>query len=266
MGENIKFRYNRGAYPGPGLALSPTLSRHHIISYPFMMSFSVVTYYYLATAGSNEDWPLLTNFFNVRPLANPNATTIKNNFSKENLEASVNTHFGELNCMSWAESNLFIGPNSSYRDDDPSQKKDACPVSMTGKQSEVSSLLKQWNLVSNSAIEGKSEKTISIRIDKRYLKEFCHAFLTYINAGISVYHTKYSDWCVTCGSGRHKENYPFYIPKNPPSEFESKSFKFSLRNDRTDLVSHKMVSIALGGRAMGVVKDGDVTDDMNHSF
>lgn len=266
MGENIKFRYNRGAYPGLAPALSPTLSRHHIISYPFMMSFSVVTYYYLATAGSNEEWQLLTNFFNARDAVIPNKTTIRNNFSKENLEASVNTHFGELNRMSWAESNLFIGPNSSYRGDDPSQKRDECPVSLADKKLKADDLLRIWTSVSSSKIVGAADKTISINIEDRNLLAFCRTFLTYINAGTSVYHTKYSDWCVTCESGRHEGNYPYYIPKTPPTELESESFKFSLRNARTDLVSHKIVSIALGDRAMGVVKDGDVTADMNHSF
>lgn len=266
MEKNIKYRYNRAGFPVPGPALSPTLSRHHIISYPFMMSFSVVTYYYLATAGSDEDWQLLTDFFNARGAVIPNKTTIKNNFSKENLEASVNTHFSELNRMSWAESNLFIGPNSSYRDDDPSQKRDECPVSMADKKPKADDLLRKWTSVSSSKIVGAADEAISIKIEDRNLPAFCRAFLTYINDGTSVYHTKYSDWCVTCESGRHKEIYPFYIPKNPPSAFESESFKFSLRNDRTNLAAHKMVSIALGDRAMGVVKDGDVTADMNHSF
>lgn len=231
-----------------------------------MMSFPVATYFHLATAGSDKEWQLLTNFFNARGAVIPNKTTIITNFKKENLEESVTKHFGELNWMSWTESNLFIGPNSSYRDDDPSQKRDECPASMADKKRKTSDLLQQWNSVSSSRIVGAAGETISIKVEDRTLPAFCHAFLTYINAGTYVNHTKYSDWYVTCQSGRHKENYPFYIPKNPPPEHESESFKFSLRNDRTDLVSHKIVSIALGDRVMGVVKEGDLTDDRNGWF
>lgn len=196
--RNITYEYRRADAPGNYPAIDPRLSRHHIISYPFMRTFAEVLLRF-------RDDP------EVDAAKREQIRTLIDAFKRKNRInwADDNTLIVYL-C--WARPNLFIGPSSAYRDDDPSQRMEKFPLLLNSSVRESAKKVKElWNGMSNSYLVGEKDTRISISVDERKVPDFLIAFLNYVNLPNDIYDTKCSEWLVVRETDPKNLRYRFYI-------------------------------------------------------
>lgn len=243
---HIEYRYKRtGNYPGNVVgAWYDGLARHHILSFPFMLSFAVVTFWYIAThrddAASYAE-AKLDAFFKARG-ENGWSTLCAPFKNKRYLEKEVGDANGILNWICWAESNLFIGPAAIHRIDDPSQKMDHIPLSMgetekgkkvMDKAAEVKSV---WaTTVCHSGNSGKDGQSIPLSIKDGELPNFVKVFVDYIclSQPDVIYRSKYKDWAAyldTDTSG--KTPHQFWINTKRTGVINDERYQFAIRNQK----------------------------------
>lgn len=243
MDITIKYRYERtGNYPGAGKALSADLARHHILSYPFMRSFAVVTFWYIATHGSNsiakQAKEKLDNFYRVRKVGGWFKTCEPFN-NQSYLEDQVNKASSFLSWICWAESNLFIGPAGRYRLDDPSQRMDKFPLYMDDRVKIGATRVKEaWVAICNSSVVGEegAEITLNIKSDKlpNLLPNFVEAFVDYIclSQPGKIYRSAYREWAAysVAVTGKLKPHQFWLDLSQPNNDIKDKHYKFALRD------------------------------------
>lgn len=285
METKFKIQYERNdRYPGKG-TIESYLARHHIISYPFMAVYTIVAARYCAMHA--ESWKEFRRFFTEREI---NADQMLDYF-RDNLDDEYvylvmsnygknlpgcgkhNACIGHMRRVCWAESNLFIGPASVYRTNDPSQKLEQFPISMqvdskTKKQMRLAKEVSEaWQRISSACIVGEKDQFIEFTLknsDGKEVEKFVVAFLAYINCTKDIYVTGYDDWAaVPIGE---KGSYTFRVkPDNKMAvrnDWEKndkiKNFKFQLR-DKVATENEPVVCITSfnhqKGYAIGVLKD-----------
>lgn len=195
--RNITYEYHRTEAPGGYPTIDPRLSRHHIISYPFMRTFTEV----------------LLRFRNDPAIDGKKRATIlalMEDFKNKNHIQGEDDALIKYLC--WAKPNLFIGPSSVYRDDDPSQLMENCPLLLNKKVQDSAKKVKElWKRVSHSYHVGESGTEICISVDERAVPDFLIAFLEYVNLPDDIYQTKCSEWLVVCETGPKYQVYKFFI-------------------------------------------------------
>lgn len=244
MGINITYLYERtGNYPyAAKVPLTAGLARHHILSYPFMRSYAVVTFWYIATHGSDSIKKKLDDFYKARGVgiaAGGWFDTCLSFKNRSNLEEEVNNANSFLNWICWAESNLFIGPNSDHRLDDPSQKMEEFPLNMNDTvKSQAIEVKKAWNNICKSRLVGEKGQTISLSIDDSGLSNFVEAFVKYIclSQPTDIYRSKYKDWAAHLATDTSRKTpYQFWLDLSQSgNDIEDKRYKFALRDSEAD--------------------------------
>ena len=250
--DNITYRYKRpaGGYPGPG-ALSQELSRHHMFSYPFMLTYAVVVMHYLALNEDEQALEKLAKFYRDRGMAGIPFDI--RNFRNNALEINVDENMPHLVWICWAEPNLFIGPGGKYRDDDPSQKMEQFPLSLPAGQKRLAkAVAEKWKDMSSSRIVGKEGDMISVAFDERKLPKFVECFLDYIGyvgkgGAQSIYRTAFGDWVVAKNGANPGEVSQFVIKITNREADQQERFYFRLRED----------GMRPDGRGVSVVTFGD---------
>lgn len=233
--KNITYEYQRANAPGNYPVIDPRLSRHHIISYPFMRTFAEVLLQF-------RDNP------NMDAVKREQIRTLIDAFKRKNRInwADDNTLIVYL-C--WARPNLFIGPSSVYRDDDPSQRMEKFPLLLNSSVRESAKKVKElWNGMSNSYLVGEKDTRISISVDERKVPDFLIAFLNYVNLPNDIYDTKCSEWLVVCETDPKNLRYRFYIhllsERRIQEELHNKlRYKFVLKKDQDKVVQEPVVVI-----------------------
>lgn len=239
---NITYRYERtGNYPGNGKALGAELARHHILSYPFMRSFAVVTFWYMATHESDsiaaKAKNKLDDFYQARGVGigvNGWFNTCKLFKNKSNLELEVEKASGFLNWICWAESNLFIGPAGKHRLDDPSQKMDQFPLNMDkAVKHKATEVKKAWDKICASRLVGEKDQMISLSINDKELPNFVEIFVEYIclSKPKCIYESKYKDWAAYPTTGKSKPHQFWLNLSQPNNDIKDKRYKFALRDE-----------------------------------
>lgn len=231
---NISYRYKRtvGGYPGPG-ALTANLSRHHIFSYPFMLTFAVVVLHYLANSDDEKALRKLEAFYRAR--IRGGIPFHIGEFKNSALETKVDGNMGSLVWICWAEPNLFIGPDGAYRDDDPSQRMEFLPLSLPEKQKKLAQTVAvKWSAVSSSRIVGREDDAIRVSFDDRKLAEFADSFLDYINyagpgGAQNIHRTTYDDWVLVKDQANARDVFRFVIKTGGSKKDVEGSFRFRLR-------------------------------------
>lgn len=272
MRVKFKIQYKRadGGYSGKEEGLNSYLARHHIISYPFMQIYTIVTAWYCTN--NNEMREKFNKFLKDRSPYRYDETNVLYKKLKEKTEIYLDmneTGWSDiLNKVCWAESNLFIGPGGLYRMDDPSQKKEKFPLSMDKQQMQLANnVISAWNSISNAAIVGEKDQFIEFTLkkaDSKGVEKFVAAFLAYINCTKDIYVTRYDDWvAVPIGE---KGSYTFRVKTDNGmavrNDWEKndkiKNFKFRLR-DKAATENEPVVCITSfnhqKGYAKGVLKD-----------
>lgn len=245
---SIQYAYQRtGNYPGNVVgAWHAGLARHHILSFPFMCSFAVVTFWYIATHqndAASYAKAKLDAFYKARGGGLNGWFTLCARFNKEGggyLGAEVQGANSILNWICWAESNLFIGPAAIYRTNDPSQKMDQIPLSMgeteKGKavMDKATDVKKAWDDICKSSIVGEDGQPISLSINDGGLPNFVKVFVDYIclSEPNVIYRSKYKDWAAnlstdTAGNTPHQ----FWInTKKAGDVIKEERYRFAIRN------------------------------------
>lgn len=196
---NISFIYNRGdSFPG-NTVLNNRFSRHHIISYPMMRCFAEVLLQFEKKEIVTADKELREKY-----------EKFNRAYTGQNMDEKKNR-------IAWAYSNLFIGPSSKYREDDPSQKMDKIPISFPEKRAILAKNVKlAWNKISSSYIVGESDTEISLKIseNKNDVKTFLSTFIDYIldvRTEGAIHVTRLNDWVVKPDTSQSGEYYHFYF-------------------------------------------------------
>ena len=234
--DNITYRYERpaGGYPVPG-ALAQGLSRHHMFSYPFMLTYAVVVLHYLALNRNEKALGKLDKFYRDRGIGG--IPFHIGNFRNNALEVSVNANMGSLVWICWAEPNLFIGPSGVLRDDDPSQRREPFPLSLPARQKLLAeAVAKKWAAMSSSRIVGKEGDEISVAFDERKLPEFADCFLDYIGyvgkgGAQSIHRTTFGDWVVVDNEAKPGKVFQFVMKIGNNEADQQERFYFRLRED-----------------------------------
>lgn len=233
MDITIKYRYERtGNYPGGGKALGAELARHHILSYPFMRSFAVVTFWYMATHGSDSIKKKLDYFYGVRKVGGWfKACEPFNNQSY--LEDPVNKASSFLSWICWAESNLFIGPAGRYRLDDPSQRMDKFPLYMDDRVKIGATRVKEaWVAICDSSVVGEEGAEITLNIKSDKLPNFVEAFVDYIclSKPDDIYESKYKEWAAYPTTGKSKPHQFWLNLSKSGGDIKAERYRFALRD------------------------------------
>lgn len=233
--RNITYEYQRANAPGNYPAIDPRLSRHHIISYPFMRTFAEVLLQF-----RNDPEVDVAKREQIRALID--------DFKRNNHIAGANDA-ALIVYLCWARPNLFIGPSSAYRDDDPSQRMEELPLLLNSRVRESAKKVKElWNGVSSSYLVGEKDTRISISVDERKVPDFLIAFLNYVNLPNDIYDTKCSEWLVVCETDPKNLRYRFYIhllsERRIQEELHNKlRYKFVLKQDQDKVVQKSVVVI-----------------------
>lgn len=237
MDITIEYLYKRmGGFPNSNETLSKNLARHHILSYPFMLSFSVVTFWYIATCGSESiAKQKLDNFYEVRKVGGwfDACAPFKN---KSNLVRAVNDASSFLSWICWAESNLFIGPAGRYRLDDPSQKMDKFPLYMDDRvKIGATRVKKAWGAICDSSVVGEEGEGITLNIRSGKLPNFVEAFVDYIclSQPGKIYRSAYREWAAYPDAVTGKlMPHQFWLDLSQPNDdIKDKRYKFALRDE-----------------------------------
>ena len=282
MDITIKYLYKRmGGFPNSNETLSKNLARHHILSYPFMLSFSVVTFWYIATHGSKSiAKQKLDNFYEVRKVGGWFDACM--DFKAKLIAGdSVDDAMSYMNWLCWAESNLFIGPAGRYRLDDPSQKMDKFPLYMDDRvKIGATRVEKAWGAICGSSVVGEegAEITLNIKRDKlpNLLPNFVEAFVDYIclSQPGKIYRSAYREWAAYPDAVTGKLMPHQFWLNLPEPESESKSggdikaerYRFALR-DKAAKANEPWVCIKKfdADTVMGIEKGGP-DPECNNTF
>lgn len=261
MEETIRFQYLRSGngYVGAGGVIPQSLSRHHMISYPFMLTYWVATLFYLNR--DNQYVGAFENFIQKNGIAlNGGMQNFMQLFNR-NLEEIVSGNIGDLNKLCWAHSNLFIGPAGKYRDDDPSQKVEECPLNMDKRQKGLSKeVIDIWSKhVSSSRIVGERDQYITVKINMEGMGIFVPKFFEYLNYTTEIYVTGYDEWAVVLENSDYKALHTFWINENAGKKpnITKNRYKFVLR-EKAAAEGEKYVCITgfEGDRVWGIEKNG----------
>lgn len=220
------FKYDDNIDPD----LETLFNRNHIISRPRMELFAIITLVYCAFVDDENAFKRLKNFLN-------NTNTGKMHlFDREKLKNTIGinaektydcnklleneTYLEHITRIVWAPANLFLGPKNRY--DDPSQKNEQIPISLTEKLFEKYNIVnRNWNAICQSFNKYSDGKKINVvlkanTIGQDNIKQFVNSFIDYINIKYTVNVTKYSDWVV---KGINDKYYCFYyMSKNIDGE------------------------------------------------
>jgi len=235
MEMHIHYNYGRRTdFPIYGNRLNPQnvlvnqFSRHHIISYPMMRTYAEVVNRSLVVINNNEK-----------------LNTLYNKLGVNNNEV--------INRITWAYANLFVGPSSTYRGDDPSQKRDGYPLGFPeDRKQKVKELTNYWNKLSNSYLVGEQNTEIDIKLkgSNNDYYAFLKCILEYsnmVNDANHIYITKLDEWVVKAENNTTYGDkcYRFYFGKKDDSgnwESDILKLKFYLATEKQEL-SNECIAI-----------------------
>lgn len=218
-------------------------NRNHIISRPRMELFAIITLVYCAFTDDSKALNELKKFLGKTGIANIASIT------KENLKSAIKVeekesydcdnllkgdNLGYIRKIVWAPANLFLGPKNRY--DDPSQKNEQIPISLTEKLFEKYNIVnRNWNAICQSFNEYSDGKKINEvlkanTIEQENIKQFVNSFIDYINIKYTVNVTQYSDWVVK-DINVNKYYCFYYTRKKSDGELENR-YNFGLDCDK----------------------------------
>ncbi len=206
MKISIHYQYNRGG-SAPGPALKPSLSHHHVISYPRMYYMGVLALCYLkhldttnqALAGTYEDklYDVCKNL-PAGSIRNAIAGVLSTDSGQYHIPENNNNLQLVLYNIAWMPMNLFIGPSSKIRIDDPSQNTDKLPENMPQRQkSALSPIISGIGQYSRSYIPNGSGARGTVCFDNEAdFNQLMNIFFGKIDGSINCYDSKISDWLI----------------------------------------------------------------------
>lgn len=224
----ISYRYDRGGacVKEKKGNLSAQMSRHHIISYPWMYFLGVLSLVFLKR--SEEDGESIESRIKLLE----RAARIENKSIYNALHMLKMDRGGiwlfppegdsikdTLYHIAWMPMNLFTGPSAKLRMDDPGQKNDKIPLSMPkdrkNKIENMKSGLRKY--AGNINIPHAGGGTDCVRFnDERNFDQLMSIFFRNIEEKNECYDSKISDWFVGInenqGASRSKKKY--YACKN----------------------------------------------------
>ncbi len=205
MKISIEYYYNRGGN-APGPALTPYLSHHHVISYPRMYYLGVLALCYLKRMGTKNKTLVEAKEKKLSMACNLAVSSIRNAIAEilpgdpgqYKISEDRNNLLSVLYNIAWMPMNLFIGPSSKIRIDDPSQNYDKLPEKMPPQQkSALSAIISGISEHSRSYIPNVSGACGTVCFDNEaYFNELVNIFFNNINGTIKCYDSKISDWLI----------------------------------------------------------------------
>lgn len=230
MEISISYYYHRGEKNRNDL--SPSISRHHVISYPRMYYLGVLALCYLKSQPEivSEKVKLLKDVCGNQNLNIEEALKHVNNCveGKFSIPSDVPIVQEVLNEIAWMPMNLFTGPSGNFRIDDPSQRNESLPEKMSDEQKgalkKIIGGLKEYSHSFIPHIEGEGGSTKSVHFDnENQFNDLAKLFLENIKSDkpLSCYDSELSDWrigtkyckgedgCYYCG--RKINYYEFYF-------------------------------------------------------
>ncbi len=220
MQISIGYQYNRGgAAAGP--ALSPLLSHHHVISYPRMYYLGVLALCYLKRLGTTNQELAETNVAKLYDVCGPlpfgsieNAITavLSTDPGKYSIPENNNNLQSVLYRIAWMPMNLFIGPSSAIRIDDPSQNNDKLPEKMPKPQKKaLNQIISGLCQYSHSHIPNGSGARGSVRFDNEAdFNRLMNIFFGNIDGRLNCYDSKISDWLIASTARANSSSSQYY--------------------------------------------------------
>lgn len=239
MNITIEYLYRRmGGFPNKNETLSENLARHHILSYPFMLSFSVATFWYIATCEPGTIIEKLESFYRPRLGGEYVWRKACMDFKAKLIAGdSVDDAMSFMSWLCWAESNLFIGPAGRYRLDDPSQTMDKFPLYMDDRVKHKANEVKAvWDKICKSSVVGEEGAKITLKIKGDRLPNFVEAFVDYIclSKKGNIYRSAYKEWAACPATGESKPHQFWLDLSQPDNDIKDKRYKFALRDKAAD--------------------------------
>lgn len=148
-----------------------------------------------------------------------------------------------LKRFAWLPPNLFIGPNANFRSDDPSQRIDKIPCSISGNRREfITSLIDFSTSFTRSNIATSQNDIKSIQLKNPWLKANIPILESRLmNAGKVPYETQIGDWHIC--EGRKKYRISFCLSSTDKTQRDLIHKKLSvtdctarLENDRAFII------------------------------
>ncbi len=222
MKISIEYFYDRGG-SAPGPALTPYLSHHHVISYPRMYYLGVLALCYLKRLGTKNKALIRDYKVKLSGACNIAAASIDNAIAEVLpgdpgqyiISEDRNNLLPVLYNIAWMPMNLFIGPSSKIRIDDPSQNYDKLPEKMPERQkSALSAIISGISEYSRSHIPNNSKTRGTVCCDNEaYFNKLVNIFFENINGTIKCYDSKISDWLIASdGSANSSPGQYNYYP------------------------------------------------------
>lgn len=221
MRISIHYLYNRRG-SAAGVALSSHLSHHHVISYPRMYYLGVLSLCYLKSIGAANPAAMAAKVWTLSDACHFPAVSITNAVNAVISDGAGNYRLPEDNndiqsalCrIAWMPMNLFIGPSSTIRIDDPSQNNDKLPERMPQRQKDaLNQIISALNLYSHSNIPNTSEERGFVGFDNEAaFNQLMDIFFRNINGEITCYDSKISDWLIasTASANSSSSRYQYY--------------------------------------------------------
>ncbi len=233
MKISIKYYYNRGG-SAPGPALKPSLSHHHVISYPRMYYLGVLALCYLKRLDTTNQASIETyedKLYDVcknlpaGSIRNAIARVLSDGLGHYDIPEDRNNLLPVLYNIAWMPMNLFIGPSSKIRIDDPSQNYDKLPKKMPERQkSALSNIISGIGQYSRSYIPNGSGARGTVCFDNEAdFNQLMDIFFEKIDGSINCYDSKISDWLIASdgsansSSGRYNY-YPISFYRGDPAK------------------------------------------------
>lgn len=224
MRISVSYYYYRGG-SAAGPALSSSLSHHHVISYPRMYYLGVLSLCYLKRLRATGK-----NAANAKMRILSDACRISVSTILDAVNAVINTDPGIFSIpegnndirntlcrIAWMPGNLFIGPASGIRADDPSQNNDKLPVGMPNTQKTMlNQIIVGLNQYSHSYIphvSGAGGQRNAVAFDNAAnFNKLMEIFFNNISGTLNCYDSKISDWLIAVNNNRRNShnNYNYY--------------------------------------------------------
>lgn len=296
MDFSISYYYNRGAAPGVWPALTPDLSKHHIISYPHMFALGVIYVTWLRENSGKEHaqygqaCQTLLVFLQSRGFAVDQAyleqllqNTLQGESGRYRLlnESGSHQSAGQLqsflNQFSWMDSNLFIGPSGAFRCDDPSQKIDKLPLSLPESQKKmIRQLITLKKEYLPSVIPNQSGTRGTITCPQKGAEELVFQLEQLLGASArGIYESKVSDWGAVrdVPTKRAPIVYPFHDVRSISQSETGRQarFQYLLLEDKTQLSLEQSVAVLVKSKVCdkrtctGAVR-GPTRDQQDENF
>lgn len=240
---SIRYVYHRGGTPvmPPGAPPFPdTLAHHHIISYPRMFAIGALTLCHLRiTPGDMRKMSFyITNLANI-------VNTIRVNDNIFSLDTNNISLINALYTVAWTPGNLFVGPASKLRSDDPSQRQDKNPLSMPPAQKTfVSKLTNASSCITSYVpnVDGMGgTSTTAISISPSGLSQLASHFFTAISSPAIQLNTLVKDWYVEID--RTKYHVYFHQGRERRLPEGTKTFKIAVAQSSDRLSNNRCVKI-----------------------